>query len=365
MRRSCTAAAIAVVLLVLTACHGSGPAIQSSAQDAQPADTPSPSTTQTSAGVLIAVVRKSGSLAFFRVGRDRRARPVAEFAAPRSGDSVGSVSLASGQQPLACATWFPVAKDGSRDDSIRPSLVCYRPGVSRQPTTLAGVTGSPTTVALSADGQHIAWIDSLPQYETNVVVGALAGGGVTALERIRRGGTAQECSPCLDGVNAIAWAGDRALVLAREGQDDEGAGFGRIPLDDVHIKQGWQYGPTTMPAWKTDPSYKYFDYVQSADAQTAIAIERPSYNGYVPDSIRARAVTIDLTTGRRRSVIATALPGREVSAVSGRADAIVYRTAPGFYSSSQLRFYLRLSGDAAGLPITNLPRDTMSVTAQL
>lgn len=311
-------------------------------------------------GVTVGVIRKSGALAVYRIGRDRRARPVADFAAPHPGEHALSVSLTSGPRPRACATW--VHYDETELPVAPASLVCYQPDSSPQPSTIAGVTGVPGAVALSADGRDIAWIDFRPSnYETDVVFGHLSGDRVTAIRRVLPG-HGMQCSPCLEGVAEVAWAGNGALMLSREGQDDEGAGLGRLPLDDRHIRRGWLDGARTMSPSRTDQAYRFFDDVVSADGHAALAVERPSENGPPPRGVRGRAVRVDLATGRRVDIIGTALPGRDVTAVSGGPAGVIYRTESG--SQNDPRYYLLLPGDTVGRPILGLPADAVDVVAQ-
>ena len=220
----------------------------------------------------------------------------------------------------------------------------------------------PQSVALSPDGHRIAWIDyHASNNETVVVFGKLSDDRAGSLRRVSRdaGGG---CAPCLDEVSGVAWAGDNTLLLSRDGQDDEGAGLGRLPLDDRHVSQGWYDGASSIRPPSADADYRYFDFVVSASANTALAIERPSYNGPPPRGIRARAVMLDLTTGRRVAIVATALPGRDVTAVSGGPAGVVYRTVSGYEADP--RFYLRLPGDTSGQRITGLPHDAVNVIAQ-
>jgi hypothetical protein len=357
MRRSiCVLSCALAALVTATGCHGHDPAVRPAARSRATAAVPTP---KAPAGVMVGVIRKSGALAVYRIGRDRRARPVAGFAAPQPGERASSVSFTSGPRPRACATW--VHYDDIGRATAPAALVCYQPDSSPKATTLAGLIDSPTSVALSADGREVAWIDyQESNNEADVVFGALSGDRVTAVRRVLPG-HGMQCNPCLEEVTSVAWAGDHALILSREGQDDEGAGLGRLPLDDRHISRGWLDGASTMPAWTADQPYDFFDDVVSADWHSALAVERPSDNP-PPRGVRARAVTVDLATGRRVGIIATALPGRDVTAVSGGAEGVVYRTGSGY--DADPRFYLRLPGDAVGQPIIALPSDTMDVVAQ-
>lgn len=361
VRRSASLLSCALIAVVtMTGCHGHNPAVRSAArQSAAPTTSAAASAPSAPAGVIVGVIRKSGPLAIYRIGRDRHARPVAEFITPHPGERVSSVSLSSGAEPRACATWAHLDED--RLATGRATMVCYSLDSTHKATPITGIAGNPASVALSADGREIAWTDyTRENNETDVVFGSLVGNRIVSTHRVLPGPSMQ-CRPCLDNISGVAWSGDHALMLSRQGQDDEGAGLGRLPLDARHIASGWRDGPRSMDAWKTDPAYKYFDYVGSANLHSALAIERPSWNGPPPRGIRERAVLVDLATGRRVATLATALPGRDVTSVSGGAAGIVYRTEG---NGPQARYYLRLPGDAAGQPITGLPSDTVYVVAQ-
>src|SRR5437764_9629409 len=80
--------------VTMTGCHGHDPAVRSVAQRSA-----SPTTSAAAPGLTVGVIRKSGALAIYRIGRDRHARPVAEFTTPRPGQRVSSVSFTSGPEP--------------------------------------------------------------------------------------------------------------------------------------------------------------------------------------------------------------------------------------------------------------------------
>ena len=82
------------------------------------------------------------------------------------------------------------------------------------------------------------------------------------------------------------------------------------------------------------------------------AIECPDHKA--PES--ARAVRVDLRTGAVTDVLATALPGREVTAVLGGRDGVIYTTAP-TSGRGPTRTYLRRADDPRGKIITGLKGD--------
>jgi hypothetical protein len=365
VRRSIAVVLCAVAALgTAAACSGQGgttrPAADAGSSSRPAATTPATPKPPVASGVTVGVIEKSGALAFYRVGRDRRARLITSVEAPRAGQHAGSVSIAAGSQARACATWV---HDNQVDEPTSGStLACYALDGSGTSATPTEVVGNPTVVAVSADGSRMAWIDyGARNNETDVVFGTLSGDSLVDVQRVKPGGDIL-CTPCLEGVSSVAWSGDDALVLSRNGQDDEGRGLGLLPLDASHVARGWYDGPTTMSAWKSDHPYVYFDDVVSATDQSALAIERPSYNGPPPHGVRDRAVMVDFASGLREAIIATALPGRRVAAVSGGAGAVVYGTVRGY--DSDPRFYLKLPGDTIGQLITGLPDDTTEVIAQ-
>lgn len=331
---------------LLAACSGSVPE----------AGRPSPTVAAT--GVVVAVDRGAQGVGLYRVGADRKATPFA-LLAPPTGAEVRSVTL-GGPGPDVCVVWGKRGDDGSGTAS---ELRCYVDGDTEG--VPVPVTGEPDLGAeLSADGKQLVWTahptPDGPDYtpdDQDLVTASFDQGRVGDVRRyavyVTGGGPSTDVG-CLQVVG-VAWAGQQ-LLLECSGDNDYPGGL---------LLQGPEPGshPTKVPDEEVVPPYNYLTRVGAAATSTALAIQGEYCEieclDHLPPASR-RAVRVDLATGRVLEVIATALPGRSVTSVSGGPRGVVYVTA----GRGGTRAYLRLPGEKHGVLVTGLPADVEGIVAQ-
>lgn len=315
-------------------------------------------------GQTVAAVRRTGAVDLLWVGADRRAEQVATLSPPRPADRPLSVSLAAGDSPEACVLW---GDDDADTDEAR-SLLCYAGGTSMS-RAVRGLTGQVATVALRPDGQALAWVEQHgePTYQSDVLVADLRDGVVAGTRRFAfdPGCPRDDTSRCVgfQSPHLLAWSGLGALVLSIGSESDDGSDLRLLSLDAAGAARGWLKASTVVRPPKADAGYRYFDEVAAATAGSAYAVERDG--GWFEDDYRkpARAVRVELPTGRVLEVVATPARGRKVVAVSGGARGVVYLTAA-TGDAPDLRVYLRLPGEKQGTQVTGLPADVQTVVAQ-
>lgn len=269
---------------------------------------------------------------------------------PAVGARAQDVSL--GREQL-CASWL--VGSGELSANARTQIACYPTGSSTG-RVVAGPTGA-VELALSEDGSRLAWADYGDGNNQVVEVARLQAGALTERRRIpARAGqpTSGPQSFTGFGVQDLAWIDDRRLAISSAAESDDGPDLLRV---QTQTARGWLDDGTRVPV----PDRRFFTYesVVSADRATALAVQRGSYMD--DDRPAARAVRIDLTTGRVLEVLATADTGRDVVGISGSPQAVVYVTAPG---DGPRKAYLRLAGDRRGQLIAGLPADARQVVTR-
>jgi hypothetical protein len=345
-----TAAAVAAAV---SACGSSGVVAKPSAHPS--AASPPPSIADPG-GFVVAATRLAGTVELFHIGSDHKAQSLTTLSPPRAGLVATSVSLSAGPAPVASVIWAKARFEPGGTISY------YLSGTSTG-REVAGTTDA-TVVAVRADGRALAWVvDFLPNGQTDIKAGDLVDGEVRDVQRVVPDPARPKNKDDLffGSVDRLAWAGDHQLALYEGVQDDEGGGVKVLPLQADSIKQGWLKAPGVgVP--ENDQPYQYFDQVQTADGTTALVIEREQGDGEYWHR-QPRAVRVDLRTGRILEVVASPLPGRFVTEVSGGSRGVLYGTNDTGRQDSA-RFYARLPKELHGTPIVGLPKDVVDVVAQ-
>ena len=346
-----TFAIVAVLLLAGCGTAGDSPA---AAPSPPPSTAPGPTAPVTpsadSSGLPVAVVRESGGLELFRVDPATRAATRDRvLVAPAAGAEALDVALTQSQ---VCATWH--VGQGDLFDDPTTSLVCY-PAGSSEGRVIAGTT-QPIEVALDDAASRIAWAQ-YTEGENQVVNTALLTDGVLGETRrfLASPDQPETGQQAFTGaaVQDLAWIDEDELAISIVVESDDGPNLLRFDIDESG-KRGWLDDADAIEV-QTE-GYLTYESVVAVDGATALAVERGSYLD--DEQQPARAVRIDLATGRVLEVLATAGPERNVYDVSGSRDAVVYATG---VNPDDLKAYLRLAGEPRGTPITGLPADVLQV----
>lgn len=367
MRPSLRLAAALAATFALAACGSDEPPGAPAPTAAAPTSAPPPTEAPTTGpsgsptpvaapgddgSVLLLVTRAEGGLELHRVDRESRAATlVRRLAAPARPATVLDATLSGGDDPTVCASWH--RGPGEVHDDLQSTLLCY--SRSEQGREVQGVD-RPAQVALSRDGDRLTW-SLLAQGEQNPVfsTATFSGGQVGPVQRLRGDTSQPEDGFTGTDVTDLAWSDDEHVLVSTGVQSDDGPELLEVDVTSPP-DGGWlRARAIAVPTDDADRGYTTYGQVESADADTALAVERGSW---MDDRAPAdRAVRIDLGDGSVEEVVATAAEGRHVVSVSGTDEAAVYVTAAAA-EQRDLRVYLRTSGEERGTPVTGLPADT-------
>ncbi|MCA1711129.1 MAG: hypothetical protein LC789_05620 [Actinobacteria bacterium] len=358
--------ALLAATVTAAACGGSssGPVAGTSAAPTPTAATSTPSSAAGQASMMLAVGTASGSLALYRIALgSHAAQRVRDLPAPPGGKRLWDLTVSRGTEPDVCAVWDRTVDDASDTDN---RLVCYTPDApAGAEVTAAG--HDPALAALRPDGKELAWADFKPESNGQITVAARGGAGATAERYLadpsQPAGDASDASFTGRDAQALAWSGNRALVISISAQSDDGSAPVLFPRTRAAGAKGWmQARELVPPRSEFDRGYVTYDGITSATKTTALAVERryalaDDNDPKPPD----RAVRVQLPTGQVLEVLATAAAGRYLSYVGGTEDAVVYRTAAAAEGNQDGKVYVRYRTDRAGGVITGLPADTQVI----
>lgn len=330
----------------------------SAAPTTGPSGSPTPVAAPGDDGSVLLLVTRAGGLELYRVDAETRAAAlVRRLAAPAQPATVVDTTLSSGEDPTVCATWH--RGSGEVYDDLRSTLLCYSPG-SETAREVPGVD-RPAQVALSRDGNRLAW-SLLTAGEQNPVfsTATISGGQVGPVQRLRGDSSQPEDGFTGTDITDLAWSDEEHILVSTGTQSDDSPKLLEIDVTSPP-DGGWLRGRVIPPpAADAARGYTTYDQVESAGVAYALAIERGSSmdEGAPAD----RAVRLHLPDGAVDKVVATAADGRYVLSVSGMDEAAVYVTAAAA-EQRDLRVYLRMNGEERGTRITGLPNDTEGAQA--
>lgn len=339
----------AALLVLLAACSPGG-----SEGTSRPA--PSAATAAPAAGQV--VLRTDTAVRVMSVDDAHRVRLVRELAAPHDDARPEHLATSSAGVGEVCVVW-------ARGARVEREVVCYPSGAVQG--RVLGTTKGPGRIALRADGDAVAWTEQISHqtYPTdNLVVADLA---EDRLEDLRRVTSDPERCPaeCFQGCSpdALAWAGDEALLLTASCESDDGNPLRLLPLED--LGQGWLGGSSGVEPPHSERPYTKYDVGGTATAATGYAVARGHGYGFDGLDLPERAVRLDLRTGKVLELVATAQRDRYVASVTGSGALLVYATTASFGEEGLVdtRFYARFAGERRGTRLSGLPRRTREVVA--
>lgn len=345
---------LAAALVLGAAGCASTPAKPPAAPAAQSSSpSPSPSTSQ-SGLVVAAVVRHSPQVRLYQVGAGRTARPVWSVPPPEAGLVPIRTTLDAGPTPDLCVLWGTVGSDGGYGGV---TIRCYRYGST---TGVAlPVSGTPFGVALAADGSAVLWQATTGSASNGVESLSTArfdhGSAADVRRFVTASGTGFTTWGCRHWVTSALWLDDSRLVLQCGGENDEPGG---LAIENLLPRKGSE----------TRPGRPLDDYSLEAPGgvigDRIATLERTHCPSDGIQPCPDAAVTAPAGGGPARPV-ATPLAGRTVTSISGGADGVLYVTDVfGHPGADSPRVYLEYPSDAAGLPVTGLPKDIRLIALQ-
>jgi hypothetical protein len=302
---------------------------------------------RSSAAVLAVSTKGSGTIALYRVGRDRRATLITEVRPPQPRERAASWSLSGGDKPDLCVAW----RAGSLGE-----LWCYPFGRQGAPVDLQR-RGAPGSVALRADGRGVAWTVESGTVQDLVVADYDKGRPKRA--RVVEKGPDPGFWP-EEKVLGIAWASDHVLVLERPRVYGRPGGYQL--LDVLRVPPGG-WGENALSVDPTTPDsargYDYLTGVRSATVDWVLALQGGSCESGCARPPATRAVRAAIGDGRVLEVVATAPAGQRVDSVSGAAGSVVWTARAG----AVVRVHLRLAGERNAPLVGGLPASVDRVVA--
>lgn len=115
------------------------------------------------------------------------------------------------------------------------------------------------------------------------------------------------------------------------------------------------------PDPRQEPDVFYFGAVSQAHDGAVLAVRRVKANHPEPREA-ARAVRVDLDSGRVRDVVAFPRQGRDVLSVSGGPHAALYVTAA--VTGEDVIISVRYAGEERGAPVEGLPAQVEAAVLQ-
>lgn len=287
----------------------------------------------------LAVVARDRTLSLYGVTATATARRIVGLPGPEGGQ-VADVTLSRGDRPRICATWW--VKDAA-------SLRCYEPGnlmpkdIPTAGDDLAGAVG------LSTSGEQLAWAVRDPRDGSCQLVVERAPGQ----PRVRLSAYAKpDPDENVLVVGAVAWAGERVLLVSHAWDDDVNGSVAKVDLD--HPPRGWTDAPLV-------PTTQAFPVISGAGSSTTGSSMLAVLEGFVDNGSEVfRAVETDVSAQGTTRVIAVAAKGRRVASVSGGPGGVLYATE----GDTDTRFYWRAPGRPHGTLIEGLPTSTFAAFAQ-
>jgi len=313
---------------------------------------PAPSagaSTPAARALLVAATRETrDGIWLYRIGPDRVARHVATVPPPEPSSRASAITMSAGTTPSMCVIW---SADGPGDDRLGVHAAsCYdRLEDGLEPSgTPVPVAGQVDEIALDAEGTRLFW-------STKSEDGDATGGVVADYDDGRTSGGRALDMDCSRYLLSVVWAGRDRLVLHCTSGDNDDPGF----LMTHELGAG---------SWAPRPGHQVgeaetFVHPGFADETSVGAFERRCASGCdtaMPRMLSARAVRVDLRTGRVVEVVATPAEGRHLHTLTGGAHGVVYVTE----GRTDTRVYLRWPGERRGTRVAGLPADLATLTAQ-
>lgn len=346
-------------LLITGACTTDGPTTPA----AGPGRTAEPSPSHTRpADALRVLVRRATTVELSEVTAGLSLKRLAVVSAPTTGLSVDSVSASTTGDPLVCLSWSDHRAELPERGPLPAVLTCHE-GDQLELAFTMPMRGH-GSVAVRADGKAIAWTEwkKWPQYwTTTLALGDVEGAAVQGVQRYP--GSDRCTAECFEGSSPddLAFAGRSSLLMDMDCEGLDRCDMRRLSLDAPTLAKGWSDGSEQVRAPSPD---QYYGGVGAADASSALVGRFPHSSG--GDVLEGTAaVRIDLSSGRVTELVARADKDRWVASVSGGRKGIAYVTGGirGTYDRVDLRFYVRLPGQARGSRLSGVPADAQAVLA--
>lgn len=339
-----------------------------SSTDGNPAPTP---TSVSGTSILLAVAPEDGGLDLYRAGSNAEAVKVATLKGPAYHPYAQVITMAAAVDPAICVLWSE-----REEQAERPLVQCYEPKTSAglAPETYGGVPvkGLPddvSSIALSADGRQLAWLDPEPapgrENRVLVVTGPLAQDRtVRPLRKVAPEGASKRQVPDSEYLTAdeVLWAGSTALVVTAcctSDRPEERV----VPLDDASVRGGWLEAAIDVGYVEQDPTWED-EFVIAADDRTAILRQRNPFaeNGSTTD----RVIRVDRRTGKLLQVLALPGTGRQFTRVTGGERGLVFTTDlvppdEGEAPEPAPETFLLPPGQTTGRPLTGMPEGAFVV----
>lgn len=297
------------------------------------------------------------TVTLYRVDQQRRAKKLRTLRKPAWANVVDAVQQSAEVNPPLCllySSW----EDPSID--FRHETWCFDPNTTEgRELPLAGRLAA----AFAADGRTLLAVSDTADQTRELTVNRLRAGRWTTEATVNL--IDQRDGGC-DVVDAV-WAGGPSVTLECPGVDNDYSVFVEQNLTQLTSGAVPGDGTELRPRGPLAKGYDAFSDVTPLDADTAIALLQVNrrcgewYGTVCPPGIpRAKAVRLDLHTGRVLEVVAVAATDRSLVAVSGGSHGLVYVTE----GARGSRVYVRWPGEKHGTPVVGLPATFDRVIAQ-